>query len=462
MAFSSKPYGFCLLILLAFQDCIAQCIIEKGPPPESSHFKTGGDGPGYKDRLWMVSTDSINGEYKPAIIMDSLPSVYYSSSDWISLANPGEHTGDRFFYFKTTFELPCKNLCDVSYNKPYTFCLGFDIYVDNSIYEIYVNGIPQSNYLDKIPFDNPFHPENHSPNSPINVELCQNWQAGTNTLIIVVASSPPILGLMIMESAHPPFPPGTDTLLASICQGETYLFNNRQLNSSGFYWYKYTNASGCDSLKVLKLNVNPIPSTTISTSICKGEEFEGYSMAGMYRDVFTSSNGCDSIRILDLAVNETPDPDLGNKTAICNGDSIILSPGRFLNYQWQDGSTNDHYVVKRAGFYSVIVSNGCYMAKKEIRIMDGICQIRFPNAFSPNGDGKNEIFRTITDLQLPGYHLVVFNRWGQKIFESADPYKGWDGNFNGSKQPVGVYVWNCSFINSGTVLNKKGIVVLNR
>lgn len=449
-------------ILMGAIDLQAQCSVEMGPPPPGRIFKTGGDEPGYNDKRWLISTDSIDGEYRPAIIMDSLPSVYYSSSDWISLANPGEHSDDRLFYFKSSFELPCKNLCGVSYNEPNTFCVSLDIYVDNSILEIYVNGIPQSERLDKIPFDDPFHPENHSPNSPIPVTLCNDWKAGANTIIIVVASSAPILGLMIAESAHPPFPPGTDTLSVSICQGETYTFNEQPLNTSGLYWYTYTNAAGCDSLKVLELNVHPVPSTVISTSICKGQQYEGYEKSGSYTDVFSSSTGCDSIRLLHLIVNETPEPDLGEITALCAGDSLVLNPGSFLNYRWQDGSSSNRYIVTQPGVYSVMVSNGCYSATKQIRIADGICDINFANAFSPNGDGKNDRFLLRSDLSLQHFRLSVYNRWGQKVFETSDPLRGWDGGYSGIPQPAGVYVWYCSFSKNGTVAKRKGSVMLFR
>jgi len=72
--------------------------------------------------------------------------------------------------------------------------------------------------------------------------------------------------------------------------------------------------------------------------------------SGTYTNTFTAVDGCDSISTLELTVQKKPDPDLGNKTTVCDGDSLMLSPGSFSSYVWQDGSTSDHYVVRKPGY----------------------------------------------------------------------------------------------------------------
>lgn len=68
-------------------------------------------------------------------------------------------------------------------------------------------------------------------------------------------------------------------------------------------------------------------------------------------------------------------------------------------------------------------------------------QFFVPNAFSPNGDGLNDVWRiygnTITKL-----HVTVWNQYGQRIFESSSQQQGWDGTYKGKVQPVGVYVYH--------------------
>jgi len=64
--------------------------------------------------------------------------------------------------------------------------------------------------------------------------------------------------------------------------------------------------------------------------------------------------------------------------------------------------------------------------------------LHLPNAFSPNGDGINDEFSVIGEF-VSDFHLQVFNRWGQLVFESMDIGQGWDGTFMGEQQPMGVY-----------------------
>ena len=75
-----------------------------------------------------------------------------------------------------------------------------------------------------------------------------------------------------------------------------------------------------------------------------------------------------------------------------------------------------------------------------IRITISESKLDFPNAFSPNGDGINDVYRA-----KPGYrsivkfHAYIFNRWGQKLYEWTDPAGGWDGTYKGSDVKQGTY-----------------------
>jgi gliding motility-associated-like protein len=65
--------------------------------------------------------------------------------------------------------------------------------------------------------------------------------------------------------------------------------------------------------------------------------------------------------------------------------------------------------------------------------------LKFPNAFSPNGDEWNEVFKAKEYKSLVEFHAYIFNRWGQKLFEWTDPAEGWDGKYNGNDVKDGVY-----------------------
>jgi gliding motility-associated-like protein len=93
----------------------------------------------------------------------------------------------------------------------------------------------------------------------------------------------------------------------------------------------------------------------------------------------------------------------------------------------------------------------------------GASQYSFlPNIFSPNSDGNNDIFR-VRGENISEIYLVIYNRWGEKIFETTDKTKGWDGTFNGTPQQPGVFVYflNVSY-DDGKTKELKGNVTLIR
>ncbi|RTL59328.1 MAG: gliding motility-associated C-terminal domain-containing protein [Sphingobacteriales bacterium] len=73
-----------------------------------------------------------------------------------------------------------------------------------------------------------------------------------------------------------------------------------------------------------------------------------------------------------------------------------------------------------------------------------------PNAFSPNGDGLNDIFRIPPDVAVILQEFAVYDRSGTKIFSTNNPEIGWDGTYKGSPKPLGTYI----YILRGIVENK--------
>lgn len=420
---------------------------------------------GMQDLNWKIARDSINGIYQAAIVMNPLDPNYFQSAQpdckWISFSPSGEHSGSGYFFYKIEFDLACFDSCGRSFNDDGTFCLNLDLYADNSIFEIFVNGVAQSSRLGNIPLPNPFNPVGHTPHDKTQVQLCSNWKTGSNVLIIQVASSATVAGMLAEGSVTAPPPPDTDTIPASICEGEVYRFGNINLTQTGYYFKSFHLPTGCDSNVMLHLNVTARAKDTIRHSICEGENYLGYSTSGTYTDAFAGSNGCDSLRVLILTVQEKPRPNLKPTAVLCN-DSLILSPGQFNSYLWQDGSTLDHFVVRSTGTYSVSVTNTCGSTEATVIVSNGVCGVYFPNAFTPNGDGKNEIFKVVTDNRLQEYHLLIFNRWGQKIFESNDPAKGWDGTVGGKRMVTGTYIWRCWYKKSNETTSMSGSVILIR
>lgn len=92
----------------------------------------------------------------------------------------------------------------------------------------------------------------------------------------------------------------------------------------------------------------------------------------------------------------------------------------------------------------LIVQNylGCSDTTVRLVNVDDVFQVFIPTAFSPDGDGLNEVLQVLgNDIADNDFHFMLFDRWGEKIFETKDRYAGWDGTYKGRTVKNGVYVW---------------------
>lgn len=88
--------------------------------------------------------------------------------------------------------------------------------------------------------------------------------------------------------------------------------------------------------------------------------------------------------------------------------------------------------------------------------------IFIPNSFTPNGDGLNDVLK-VYSYKIREMQFAVFNQWGEKLFESRDQSRGWDGTYKGKMQPSGVYMYVCRMVlTDGTVVDKRGAINLIR
>jgi gliding motility-associated-like protein len=110
-----------------------------------------------------------------------------------------------------------------------------------------------------------------------------------------------------------------------------------------------------------------------------------------------------------------------------------------------------------AGEYSICLSvgnqGGCSDSVCEIVTFVENFSIYIPNTFTPNGDGINELFYPVFYSALPeNFEFLIFNRWGQLIFQSKEIDAIWDGTYNGSLAPEDVYIWKINY----TLFNETG------
>jgi gliding motility-associated-like protein len=159
---------------------------------------------GSNDNNWQISTGSIAGPYVPAIVMSSVPGSYYTSPwpdcNWISHNIGGTHSVNTDYYYKIEFLLPCYNSCGASYSDTATFCLTMDFFTDNSVDEVYINGVPQSASLAGVPAASPYFNVGFSAAGGLSFSLCSGWQPGLNVLILKVSSGPGFEGFLAQNS----------------------------------------------------------------------------------------------------------------------------------------------------------------------------------------------------------------------------------------------------------------------
>jgi gliding motility-associated-like protein len=167
------------------------------------------------------------------------------------------------------------------------------------------------------------------------------------------------------------------------------------------------------------------------------------------------NNSCISRASVTVSWHNVLKPDLGPDISLCTDSSHLFNAGKgYMTYLWQDGSTNATLIATQPGEYwvQVVDSNGCSAGDTVEVIGKAYCLIgiHFPNAFTPNGDGKNDTFKAILSGSLDTYHLAIFDRYGEIVFETNDPGKGWDGRYKNISRPAGTFVWYATYHFSGS------------
>ena len=229
------------------------------------------------------------------------------------------------------------------------------------------------------------------------------------------------------------------SITTAICEGTNYF----GYTASGLYIDTIKFSGSCDTIRTLNLTVFPTYEFYEEITICPGEVhfFQGntFTESGTYIAPYTTANGCDSTYTLALEV--LPGTFLGNDTLICVGNEFeIVSPSPAT--VWFDNTTSKTKTVTATGWYWATLkdASGC-------DVVDSIF-IQFnlkyyaPNAFTPDKNGLNDVFIPVfSDANLTGYNLRIFDRWGRMIFSADDPANSWDGTFDGKVCDIGTYIF---------------------
>lgn len=267
------------------------------------------------------------------------------------------------------------------------------------------------------------------------------------------------------------------------------------VNQPGRYWAFVTTAKGCEVVDTVLVRYRNEKSLDFrDTALCEGNTLILDADFGTGTYLWTSSpkqrtdqditnqstyyvyspalitlraqvGHCVYTDSLQVSFNDSLRMSLTKDTTLCRGETYTLFvKGNANTYTWQDNSVGDRYTPVQSGEYSVIGKNGCGSDTLSVLVAfdDCPCNLLLPNAFTPNGDGRNDFFRPLHACDMEQYTMTIFNRYGERIYVNRDPLKGWDGRMRNSMVPQGGYVWIVDYIRTSTRerITKKGTVLV--
>ena len=193
-----------------------------------------------------------------------------------------------------------------------------------------------------------------------------------------------------------------------------------------------------------------------------------------YQAVATNAAGCMDTGMVNVSIVDfngtltaTPNITLQGKTVVLEINNKFQVIAWLPQSQFPNQTSGIQSVVMgdSSQTFSVVLqsANGCSDTASVRVIIDPTSfNIYVPNAFTPNGDGRNDVFY-IVGPAIKDLELHIFNQWGQQIYATRDRSRGWNGLFNGQQQPAGVYVFTVkAVLYNGTVITKKGTFLLIR
>ena len=183
------------------------------------------------------------------------------------------------------------------------------------------------------------------------------------------------------------------------------------------------------------------------------------------------NNGCTTSRSVTVTVNSS-NVQVDSSVTIFTNETAQLHAIGVDSVFWVPASTLSSATsfdpVAKPGVSSTLYyvygyKNGCKSVDSVwVYVIEPCTQLLLPTAFSPNGDGVNDVFRIKNHNYDKLNWFRVYDRWGVTVYESTDMTVGWDGTFKEMKQPIGVYIYSISVQCRGENYEFKGNVTLLR
>lgn len=270
---------------------------------------------------------------------------------------------------------------------------------------------------------------------------------------------------------------GNPVTLDALNVGSTYNWSNGlhtqqiTVTNPGTYWVQVINGS-CTLSDSIDVFVNPLPVVNLGndTVLCPGslllldagnpgstylwssgavtQTFTpplNNNLPAVHSVTVTDANGCQGRDSMEISYMRQLT--LGNDATLCDQPSLTLdatTPN--ATYNWSTGETTPTIQVQNSGLYWVETTLGTCTQRDTMNVTGyfGGTSLYIPNTFTPNHDGLNDRFLAYGDGIIT-FDMKIFNRWGELIFETADPAWGWDGQYKGKLVENDVYVYVVKF-----------------
>ena len=383
-------------------------------------------------------------------------------------------------------------------------CIESDVIAGNNDYAIDdIFFTPYCNYTDTINLTvNPFPTPNLGP----DLSICQGidtllsattlgatylWQDGATSSATFTAQNAGLYFVDVTVNActgrdslnltvNPVF---NQSANVSICNGDSAFLANTWQTSPGVYTDNFSTINNCDSTVVTTLSIQTSLTVNSVIEVCADAlpvTIFGApeSTPGIYTQTLSSSIGCDSlINNVELIVNPLPSVSLGSDTSIDAGNVVILTvinANPTDSYSWTNslgqtfsGESISTSPTETATYIlSTVNEFNCSSLDSILIVVNPLTEVllQIPTAFSPNGDGVNDIFRIANFEDFEFYIMRVYNRWGELIFDNKGYNVSWDGTYQGIRQNLGVYAFyiEAKPISSAPVMKISGNVTLIR
>jgi gliding motility-associated-like protein len=282
--------------------------------------------------------------------------------------------------------------------------------------------------------------------NPLIINNVTPANAGTYTVVATSAGGCPASPVHTTITVIPKVVPLVSAGVP-VCAGES-----TQLTAAGGKYYKWQPATG--------LNHDDIPNPVASP-----QQTTTYT-------VHISNDGCaDSSKTVTVTVNQNPVADAGNNIILFEGQSATLNGSvkgdNITGYSWSPSTflSNPDSLdpvttpTDNITYTLTATSQSCGISTSSVFVRV-YKKILIPNAFSPNKDGTNDYWDVGGLVTYPESTVLVFNRYGQQVYQSTGYAKPWDGTYNGSALPAGTYYYIIDLKNNTPKLS--GWVVIIR